>query len=348
MSTKDIDLLKLKIKILEKDVKNQDKIIKILNNNNDKLDKKQENSIKNTSVQKCKQPSELNNKFRILSPSYNNYNTILGFAIPSNTKILYKEKNKFCHIEVIDSYVFGKILLIDNDLQTTEKDEFVYHEMNSHIPLAYLPNAKDVLIIGGGDGGTAKQILKHKNIRRIDNVEICKEVVDVCKKYFPEMASSFKSKKVKLHIQDGAEYVKKLNRKYDLIIVDSTDLDYKNKIFKSTFYKNLTKILKKNGILIVNYKEEFTDHFFNNELSRYYKKYINILKSNFKYIQMYHCTIPSYIGSLYTFLFCSNTINPKTDEIDWETFLSKNIETKYYNKHIHELSFYSPNFVKSI
>jgi len=222
--------------------------------------------------------------------------------------------------------------------------------MIAHIPLNYIPNAENVLIIGGGDGGTASQVLKHKNIKRIDNVEICKEVIEVSKKFFPDMSKSFKNKKVHLHIKDGADFIAKKGRNdlYDLIIVDSTDLDYGNKIFKPTFYKNIIKILNEDGIFIINYMEQFTDYLYKKELSKNNKKFINILKSNFKYINIYNCTIPSYIGSLYSFLFCSNKINPLTDKIDWDLYKSKKITTKYYNKNIHTCSFYSPNFVSSI
>lgn len=343
------DILEQKIELLENKLKKKEKQIKKLEKNI-KNNTKSLNIVSKNIVIKNKNLYKLinDNKFRIVSPNYDNYDDIsIGYAIPNN-KVLYKEKNKYCQIEVIDSYFFGKILLIDDDLQTTEKDEFIYHEMISHIPLNYIPNTKNVLIIGGGDGGTAREVLKHNNIERIDNVEICKEVIEISKKYFPNMANSFKSKKLVLHIQDGAKYIKLTSKKYDLIIIDSTDLDYKNKIFKKAFYKNLMKRLNKDGILIINYLEEFTNYFHNNEISKHSKKFINILKSNFTYINKYHCTIPSYIGSFYTFLFCSNKINPIKEQIDWELFNTKNIKTRYYDKNIHISSFHSPKFLAKI
>ena len=173
-----------------------------------------------------------------------------------NSDKLYSTTSKYQKIEVFKNKFFGNILSIDDDIQLTEHDEENYHEMLAHVPLNYLPHAKNVLIIGGGDGGTAREVAKHKNLKEIIVVDIDKQVIEVCKEYFPKLAEGFKSSKVKLEIDDGAKWVNKhLNDKknyFDVILIDSTDYNTAKTLFTEEFYENIKSLLKKEGIFCFN------------------------------------------------------------------------------------------------
>ena len=171
-------------------------------------------------------------------------------------ELLYEKKSKFQNIKVFKNELYGKILVIDDDLQLTDKDENNYHEMIAHVPINYNPDIENVLIIGGGDGGTAREVLKHKNIKIIDEVEIDIEVVNACKTYFPELSIAYEDERLNLIIDDGSRWVddnlKKKKNYYDLIIVDSTDYNTALKLFTAEFYEKLSSLLTKYGILIFN------------------------------------------------------------------------------------------------
>ena len=264
-----------------------------------------------------------------------------------NSDKLYSTTSKYQKIEVFKNKFFGNILAIDDDIQLTEHDEENYHEMLAHVPLNYLPHAKNVLIIGGGDGGTAREVAKHKNLKEIIVVDIDKQVIEVCKEYFPKLAEGFKSSKVKLEIDDGAKWVNKhLNDKknhFDVILIDSTDYNTAKTLFTGEFYENIKSLLKKEGIFCFNClsisweKEEMPD-------------VIEDMRELYKYVRFYQVFQPTYASGHYAFCFCSRTINPKNTPIDWSLYHKKNIMCQYYNKNIHYDSFNLPNqyFLKNI
>jgi spermidine synthase len=257
-----------------------------------------------------------------------------------NNKKLFSKKSKYQMIDVYKNDFLGNILVIDDDLQLTEHDESNYHEMISHVPLNYIPNAKRVLIIGGGDGGTLREVCKHNNVKEIYLIEIDEEVINVSKKYFKNTSKSFDDKRLNLVIEDGYKWVKKnkkdLENYFDVIIVDSTDYNTALKLFSKKFYKMLNDIMKINGILTFNcmglsWEKEDVD------------EVIKDMKKNYKYVNLYQVFIPTYASGHYTFCFNSNTIDPMNTPIDIEKFKNKNIDTKYYNIDIHKSSFYLPN-----
>jgi len=274
--------------------------------------------------------------------SNNNYIDKMDFVEINykNSEKLYSKKSKYQMIDVYKNDFLGNILVIDDDLQLTEHDESNYHEMISHVPLNYIPNAKRVLIIGGGDGGTLREVCKHSNVKEIYLIEIDEEVINVSKKYFKNTSKSFDDKRLKLVIEDGYKWVKK-NKKdmenyFDVIIVDSTDYNTALKLFSKKFYKMLSDIMKINGILTFNcmglsWEKDDVD------------EVIKDMKKNYKYVNLYQVFIPTYASGHYTFCFNSNTIDPMNTPIDIEKFKDKNIDTKYYNIDIHKSSFHLPN-----
>ena len=143
-------------------------------------------------------------------------------------KQLHSEQTEFQRIDIFESKEFGRMMVLDGYVMLTEKDEFIYHEMIVHVPMAVHPNPKRVLIIGGGDGGTARELLRYKNVESVDLVEIDERVVNISRKYLPQTACSFDDERLHCYFEDGLKFIRHCNNEYDLIIVDSTDADFRD------------------------------------------------------------------------------------------------------------------------
>lgn len=260
--------------------------------------------------------------------------------IYNNNKLLEEIQSKFQKIQVYNNDFFGNILVIDDDLQLTQHDEKNYHEMIVHVPLNYKENAKKILIIGGGDCGTLLEITKHDNVEEIFMIEIDEEVINISKKYFPELTNSLNDTRLKLIIEDGASWIKnniiQFNNYFDIIIIDSTDYTTSMTLFTQEFYNNICKVLNNNGILNFNCMSLSWEK---NEEQQVYDE----MHKLFKYVFLYQVFIPTYASGHYTFCFCSNKIDPINTPINFQLYNKKKIKTKYYNKDIHLASFYLPN-----
>ena len=255
-------------------------------------------------------------------------------------KILFSEKSKFQNVEVFQSKKFGRVLLIDDDINVTESDENNYHEMIVHVPMIYKQNATKALVIGGGDGGTARELLRYKNLH-VTMVEIDEVVIKAAKAHLPFTASSFEDPNLNLIIGDGAKYIQNYNgEKFDVIIVDSTDFNQGKKLFTEEFYKNIKKQLKLDGIFVFN-----NDSYFNSQLDLIVEP-IQFMKKIFNFVFPYQLFIPTYNGGHYTMIFCSNTIHPIQTRIDFRSWKKLNLDTEYYNEGIHLGSFFLPNNLK--
>ena len=156
------------------------------------------------------------------------------------TGVLHSKQSNFQKIEVVESLDFGKMLVLDGIINLTEKDEFIYHEMLVHVPLFSHPDPAKVLIIGGGDGGTARETLKHKGIKTVQQVEIDGEVIDVSKKYFPSLGLALEDPKMSVFLMDAVQHMKEIKEKFDIILVDSTDpvIEQSGGLFGIPFYKD--------------------------------------------------------------------------------------------------------------
>ena len=254
------------------------------------------------------------------------------------TKSLEKIKSEFQEIEVVESQSFGKILLIDGVIMLTEADEFCYHEMITHVPLCVHTKAQKVLVIGGGDGGTVREILKHDNVKEVDVCEIDGKVIEICKKYFPDLANNFGDPRVKIFCEDGNEFIKTHKNEYDLIIVDSSDpIGPAEVLFRKEFYEAMYQALKDDGIVISQAESFF-----------YHRKIIKSLFSFIKYIypisEYYYTLVPTYPSGVIGFTFCSKKYHPISDFNQQEAL--KLNDLKYYNKDIHKAAFILPNFVQ--
>ena len=262
-----------------------------------------------------------------------------GVELCFDCEVLYSEKSPYQTVEVIESPYFGKMLLNDGVIMITEKDEFVYHEMISHVPLFIHPCPKNVLVIGGGDGGTAREVIRHPSIKLCKVVEIDSLVVESCKKHIPQTASSYSDPKVEVKIEDGIQYVLNTNKKYDLVIVDSSDpIGPAVPLFGEEFYKGVYNILNDDGIVVSQAESPFY-------LPESQKKLFSITNSLFPIVNFYHYGNFSYPGGLWSFLFASKKYHPIKDFKE-ERVQKSFLDFKYYNTGIHKASFASPTFLK--
>ena len=256
-------------------------------------------------------------------------------------KQLEHRVTKFQTIDVFETYYYGNLMVIDGFVMLTELDEFVYHENLTHVPIQFLENPEKVLIIGGGDGGTAREVLKYPNIKNVSMVEIDREVCEVSKLYFKNLSSSFSDPRLNLYFEDGAEFVKNSKETFNLIIIDSTDpIGPGVVLFTEEFYRNCSNILKTGGILTAQ-----TESPFDKEYLEPVKNIYKNLKKSFRHVNMYLGHIPTYPFGTWSFAFVSNDINPIKDKLK-NNFIPDNL--KYYNKNLGKSVFTLPNFVKEI
>lgn len=251
---------------------------------------------------------------------------------------LHREKTAFQEIMVVDTIAFGKTLLLDGVIQTTEKDEFVYHEMITHVPLNSMENPKKVLVVGGGDGGSIREILKHNSIEKATLVEIDGGVIEASKKHLPEISSGFGDLRVEIIIDDGIKHVRDSKNKYDLIIIDSTDpVGPAVGLFSKEFYQSVYEALTEEGILVAQTESPF----FNADLIRSVSKSIGEI---FPIAKPYTACIPTYPGGFWCFTLGSKKYDPEAVNIA----KIPPLETKYYTPEMHKAAFVLPKFLQDI
>ena len=255
-------------------------------------------------------------------------------------KHLRSAESEYQRIDIFESKEFGRILTLDGYLMVTEKDEYIYHEMITHIPMAVNPDITNVLVIGAGDGGTVRELARYNHIKNIDMVEIDEMVVEICREYLPQTACRLTDPRVHIFYQDGLRFVRSKENEYDLIIVDSTDpFGVGEGLFTKEFYGNCFKALKDDGILV------------NQHESTFYTSYANSMKrahsriKSFPIALVYQAHIPTYPSGHWLFGFASKKYDPRTDlKADWWNSLG--IKTKYYNTILHTGCFAIPNNVR--
>ena len=255
---------------------------------------------------------------------------------------LVHEVSPYQEIDIFYSEEFGKILVLDGYLMLTEKDEYIYHEMITHVPMATNPNIKNVLVIGAGDGGTIRELTRYNTIEHIDMVEIDEAVVRLCKQYIPKTACSFDDKRVTVYYEDGLKYVRDADpNKYDLIIVDSTDpFGVGEGLFTKEFYGNCYKALTDDGILVNQHESTFYTEYANSM-----KRAHSRIKKLFSTALVYQAHIPTYPSGHWLFGFASKKYDPRTDyNPNWWNSLG--LKTRYYNTILHTGCFAIPNNVR--
>ncbi len=256
---------------------------------------------------------------------------------------LYNESSNYQDIAVLKTKEFGNILTLDGVIMLTERDEFIYHEMITHIPMAVNQNIKKVLVIGAGDGGVARELSKYKTIESIDIVEIDEQVVKVCKEFLPQTAIGFEDERVNLIFKDGLKFVRKKDNEYDLIIVDSTDPSGPGEVlFTKEFYGNCYKALKDDGIMINQHESPF----YKEDAKAMNFAHKRIVQS-FKMSRVYQAHIPTYPSGHWLFGFSSKKYHPIRD-LKAKEWNDLKIKTNYYNTNLHVGSFYLPTYVEEM
>ncbi|MCH5185132.1 MAG: polyamine aminopropyltransferase [Oscillospiraceae bacterium] len=264
----------------------------------------------------------------------------VGFSIKVD-KQLYGGQSDFQHIDVFESAEFGRFLALDGFVMLTEKDEFIYHEMIVHVPMAVHPNAEKILVIGAGDGGVVRELTRYDTVRHIDLVEIDEKVIDICKEYLPQTACRFDDERVHIYCQDGLKFIRKCENEYDIIIVDSTDpFGPGEGLFTKEFYGNCHKALKNDGILINQHESPFYEQDAI-AMQQAHKR----ISGTFEICKVYQAHIPTYPSGHWLFGFSSKKYHPVNDLGDWEKF---GIKTRYYNKNLHMGAFALPVYVEDM
>ncbi|MDD5625579.1 MAG: polyamine aminopropyltransferase [Patescibacteria group bacterium] len=279
---------------------------------------------------------------KILEGKKANYNYAYGFAYD---KLIYKGKTKYQKIELYETPWLGKLLKLDGYFQTSEKDEFFYHEAMTQPALFSHPNPKKVLIIGGGDCGILRQVLSHYSIKKVIMVEIDQEVIDFSKKYLKFIhKNSFKNPKVEIIVGDGKKFVEETKEKFDLIISDLTDpIGPSKALYTRSFYRKISSKLEKNGIFMTHLDLATTRP----ELSKWIYKN---LKSVFKFSSVFVSYIPLY-GSLMAFSINSNYIDATKikNEIIQKRLKERKVKNlKWYCPKIHQAIFALPVYLKNL
>lgn len=258
-------------------------------------------------------------------------------------KHFYTEKSNYQLIDFFETDEFGKFFTLDGIIMLTEKDEFIYHDMITHIPMATNPNIKHVLVIGGGDGGTVRELSRYSHVEKIDLVEIDEMVVRTCKQFLPITASQLTDPRVRIYYEDGLKYVMNKENMYDLIIVDSTDpIGPGEGLFTVEFYSNCYKALKEDGILVNQHESPYYE-----KQAREMRRSHSKIKKIFPISKVYQAHIPTYESGHWLFGFASKKYDPIKDfqKEKWEKF---NLRTKYYNTDLHLGCFALPTYVKEM
>ncbi|MFA5536716.1 MAG: polyamine aminopropyltransferase [Bacillota bacterium] len=252
--------------------------------------------------------------------------------------VLHKEQSEFQDLMVIETEAFGRMLLLDGIIQTTIKDEFVYHEMITHVALNTLKNPKRALVVGGGDGGSIREIVKHSSIEKATLVEIDRRVVEVSKEYLPEISQGLQDPRVEIIFDDGIKHVAEHKNTYDLIVVDSTDpIGAAVGLFSKEFYASVYESLTEDGIFVAQTESPF----FEEQLIR---RVLNDVKSIFPIGRIFLANIPTYPSGLWSFTLGSKKYDPeKADESNFA-----HLSTRYYTPQIHKAAFVLPPFIKDI
>lgn len=258
-------------------------------------------------------------------------------------KQLYSGQSDFQQIDVFESEEYGRFLTLDGYMMLTEKDEFIYHEMIVHVPMAVNPEIKNVLVIGAGDGGVLRELTRYKGVERIDLVEIDGQVVEVCKKYLPKTACGFEDDRVNVYFQDGLKFVRRCENIYDLIIVDSTDpFGPGEGLFTKEFYGNCCNALTEKGIMV----NQCESPFYSEDRIAMQRAHKRIVES-FPVSRVYQAHIPSYPSGHWLFGFASKKYHPVKD-LDPEAWKALGIKTRYYNTKLHAAAFALPNYVQEL
>lgn len=264
------------------------------------------------------------------------------------TNVIYRDQTEHQDLVIFETPTFGRVMALDDIVQVTSRDEFVYHEMLTHVPLfarECTGGASDVLIIGGGDGGILREVLRHPGVAHATMVEIDRTVVDLCQEYFPDIsAGAFDDPRTDLIITDGVEFVAQTEKRFDVVIVDSTDpVGPGEVLFTESFYGGCHRVLKDGGVLATQNGVPF---FQPEELTNTYRRMGGVFKDN----GFFTAVVPTYIGGFMTLGWGTDDAALKDVPLDAlkARFKAADMKTRYYTPELHQASFALPQFIKDL
>jgi len=253
-------------------------------------------------------------------------------------EVLFMGESDFQEIMVVDTYEYGRMLILDGVYQCSMFDEYVYSEMISNVPLYVHPDPRKVLVVGGADGGTVREVVKHPAVEQVEIVEIDAKVVEVCRKFLPEISTAYNHPKVQLKFADGVAHMAAAQSQYDVIIVDCSDpVGPGEALFSHAFYQDVYKALKPDGLFV----QQTESPFFHQSLI---KRLVKDVRSLFPIVRTYLAHIPIYPSGAHCFTVGSKLYDP----LLVDTSKIPDLPTRYYNRDIQRSSFVLPNFVRDL
>ena len=258
-------------------------------------------------------------------------------------EVLYSKTSKFQQIEVVKTNSHGNVLFLDGALMTTEADEYIYHEMLAHVPLCSLPKPpKQVLIIGGGDGGTVREVLRHESIERVVLCEIDGHVIEASRRFLPTIASKLDDTRVDIQVRDGVAYMQEApDEAFDAILIDSTDpIGPGEGLFNQSFYEEARRVLTPEGVLSAQTESPISEP---DNVKTIYAK----LKRVFPVVEAYWGVVPTYPGALWSWAFCSKTVRP-LEHINDAQLAKLEASNQYLNSGLLKGCFSLPNNLKQV
>ncbi len=256
-------------------------------------------------------------------------------------KHLFTNETDLGRVDIFESPEFGKFLAVDGYIIFTEKDEFIYDEMLSHVPMAVNPKAKSVLVFGSGDGGVVEEFLKYDTIERIDLVEVNEGVIEACRLYFPETSGCLDDPRVTTYTENALRFIRHIDREYDIIVVDSAGFYGPGEsLLTREFYGSCFKALSDDGIMVNQHQSPFYDDD-RLETQRAHKRIVDI----FPISKIYQAHIPTYPSGYWLFGFASKKYHP-TDDLKAEEWNRLGIRTDYYTTRLHRGCFALPAYVE--
>lgn len=259
-----------------------------------------------------------------------------GFRVK---KRLFKGKSPFQRVEVVETAGHGRLLLIDGMTMVSERDEFVYHEMIAHPALFLHPAPRRVLVIGGGDGGSVREVLRHKGVKSCVLVEIDGMVVDASRRYIPQTAAALSDRRARVIIGDGVKFAAETKERFDVVIVDSTEpFGPAKELFGPSFYKNVRRILTEDGIVASQAGSPFYEISTIQNLCR-------ITRPIFPVVEVCLFNNLTYPGGLWAFTFATKGLHPVRD-FSPARVRRAGLKTRWYNEGVHAAAFALPTFLK--
>lgn len=263
----------------------------------------------------------------------------IGFRVHN---VLHRERSEFQDIAIMDTPSFGRMLVLDGIVQTTVNDEFFYHEMIAHVPLMSHPHPERVLVIGGGDGGTVREVIKHQSVRHVDLVEIDGRVIELCREYLPELSHGLDDPRVNIHVADALKYMKEVEAEtYDVVIVDSSDpLGPAVGLFKRDFYEDVAKALKADGLMVAQTESPWLT-------PKVVRDIVDAVGAAFDNgAHLFMTTVPIYSLGQWSFTVGSKGPDPRAPRPDAEQTVPASL--RYYTPDIHRAAFVLPRFVQQL